>query len=231
MDGVGPERLSVQRIKRALKKIGSKNGVRLALLCGYCLAFGIPFLHVYMATPPTQDEMRIVEGRAHFQYRVKRGYMLMVDGKDYTCAGQYLNADPDCFNVSESPAKRTLLEGKTVEILWFHQSAPIFGLARRVADIRYDGVSQLPPHFLEKGLQYEKDSAGTDALITFSGCCSCCCSMSGWTGYGSETNADLVGVKGSSVHALVRGGLIEHWTGAEWQAACSDLLQKVLASR
>ena len=159
----------MQRIKRALKKIGSKNGVRLALLCGYCLAFGIPFLHVYMATPPTQDEMRIVEGRAHFQYRVKRGYMLMVDGKDYTCAGQYLNADPDCFNVSESPAKRTLLEGKTVEILWFHQSAPIFGLARRVADIRYDGVSQLPPHFLEKGLQYEKDSAGTDALITFSG--------------------------------------------------------------
>ena len=82
--------------------------------------------------------------------------MLMVDGKDYTCAGQYLNADPDCFNVSESPAKRTLLEGKTVEILWFHQSAPIFGLARRVADIRYDGVSQLPPHFLEKDFSMKR---------------------------------------------------------------------------
>ena len=61
----------MQRIKRALKKIGSKNGVRLALL-RLLPAFGIPFLHVYMATPPTQDEMRIVEGRAHFQYRVKR---------------------------------------------------------------------------------------------------------------------------------------------------------------
>ena len=156
--------------------------------------------------------------------------MLMVDGKDYTCAGQYLNADPDCFNVSESPAKRTLLEGKTVEILWFHQSAPIFGLARRVADIRYDGVSQLPPHFLEKGLQYEKDSAGTDALITFSGMLLMLLFYE-WMDRIRIRNERRFGWReGSSVHALVRGGLIEHWTGAEWQAACSDLLQKVLAS-
>ena len=73
------------------------------------------------------------------------------------------------FQCERVAGKADIAGGKTVEILWFHQSAPIFGLARRVADIRYDGVSQLPPHFLEKGLQYEKDSAGTDALITFSG--------------------------------------------------------------
>lgn len=101
---------ALQKLKRILKKIGSKNGVRLMFLLGYLLAFGIPFAYAYLAKPPAESDMRVSEGTAHFQYRIKRGYMLMVDGHDYTCGGQYLNANPDCFN--DGRTRHVHLEGR-----------------------------------------------------------------------------------------------------------------------
>lgn len=159
----------MQRIKGIFKKLGRKNSIRLMFLFGYLVAFGIPFTYAYLAELPTQDSLLVSEGTAHFQYRMKQGHMLMVEGHDYTCGGQYLNADPSCFSLTEGPAKRVLLEGKSIQVVWFHQSSPIFSKIRRVADIRYGGVSQLPPRYLENSLQYERASAKEDALITFFG--------------------------------------------------------------
>ena len=160
---------ALQRLKNILKKIGSKNGVRLMFLFGYLFAFGIPFAYAYLAKPPTEDDMRVSEGKAHFQYRMKRGYMLMVDGQDYTCGGQYLNANTDCFNPSDGLTKHVFLEGKTVNVVWFAQATPIFGEVRRVADIRYDGVSQLPADYLKKTLEHERTSSKENALFVFFG--------------------------------------------------------------
>lgn len=157
----------LQRLKGIFKKIGNRNGVRLMFLLGYLLAFGIPFAYAYLAKPPAESDMRVSEGTAHFQYRIKRGYMLMVDGHDYTCGGQYLNANPDCFN--DGRTRHVHLEGKTVKVVWFAQAAPVFGEVRRVADILHEGVSQLPPGYLKRTLEYERTSATEDALITFTG--------------------------------------------------------------
>ncbi|MFY1930158.1 hypothetical protein ACOTDC_06405 [Achromobacter xylosoxidans] len=111
--------------------------------------------------------MRVSEGTAHFQYRMKQGYMLVVDGNNYTCGGAYLNADPSCFNLKEWPVKRALLEGKLIQVIWFRQAAHIFGSVRRVADIRYDGVSQFSVGYLEQRLQYERESSKLSAVVTF----------------------------------------------------------------
>lgn len=157
----------MQKLKRILKKIGSKNGVRLMFFLGYLLAFGIPFAYAYLAKPPAEGDMRVSEGRAHFQYRMKQGYMLVVDGNNYTCGGAYLNADPSCFNLKEWPVKRALLEGKLIQVVWFPQAAHIFGSVRRVADIRYDGVSQFSVGYLEQRLQYERESSKLSAVVTF----------------------------------------------------------------
>lgn len=60
------ERRGVAEAKRILKKIGSKNGVRLMFLLGYLLAFGIPFAYAYLAKPPAESDMRVSEGRRIF---------------------------------------------------------------------------------------------------------------------------------------------------------------------
>ncbi|CUJ12853.1 Uncharacterised protein [Achromobacter xylosoxidans] len=157
----------MQGLKKILKKIGSRNGVRLMFLLGYLVAFGIPLAYSYLAKPPGEGDMRVSEGAAHFQYRMKQGYMLVVDGNNYTCGGAYLNADPSCFNLKEWPVKRALLEGKLIQVIWFRQAAHIFGSVRRVADIRYDGVSQFSVGYLEQRLQYERESSKLSAVVTF----------------------------------------------------------------
>lgn len=157
----------LQRLKKISKKIGGRNGLRLMFLFGYLFAFGIPFGYSYFGKPPSHEEVLESEGAAHFQYRMKHGYMLLINGDDYTCGGLYLNADPSCFHLAEGVERREFLEGKIVTVLWFHQPAHLFDSVRRVVDIRYEGASQLPAGYLEKKLRSEKESAKEDALFAF----------------------------------------------------------------
>ncbi|MGR6080396.1 hypothetical protein [Achromobacter xylosoxidans] len=156
---------ALPRLKKIPKRIGGRNGLRLMFLFGYLFAFGIPFGYSYFGKPPSHEQVLESEGVAHFQYRMKQGYMLLINGDDYTCGGLYLNADPSCFYLAEGVERREFLEGKIVTVLWFQQSAHLFDSVRRVVDIRYEGASQLPAGYLEKRLQSERESAKNDALF------------------------------------------------------------------
>ena len=158
------ERRSVQRIKSILKKIGSKNGVRLMFLSVYVFGFAIPAGYAYFAAYPAKEAIFTDEGTAHFQYRVKRGYMLMVKGKDYSCESPQSRSNPDCFAGQDDPQR---LDGKIIAVDWFLQPVYLFVERRRVVDIRYDGKSQLPSDHLRRNLQWEKESAPGFALFAF----------------------------------------------------------------
>ena len=100
----------MQRIKSILKKIGSKNGVRLMFLSVYVFGFAIPAGYAYFAAYPAKEAIFTDEGTAHFQYRVKRGYMLMVKGKDYSCESPHSRSNPDCFAGQDDPQR---LDGRS----------------------------------------------------------------------------------------------------------------------
>lgn len=123
-----------------------------------------PFRIFLFWQAPSHEQVLESEGVAHFQYRMKQGYMLLINGDDYTCGGLYLNADPSCF-ISPKVSNGANFEGKIVTVLWFQQPAHLFDSVRRVVDIRYEGASQLPAGYLEKRLQSERESAKNDALF------------------------------------------------------------------
>lgn len=156
----------MQRLKRTLKKIGSKNGVRLMFLFIYVFGFAIPAGYAYFADYPAKDAIFTEVGTASFQYRMKRGYMLMVNGKDYSCESPYARSNPDCFTSLEEHQR---LAGKTIFVDWFFQPVYPFVERRRVVDVRYDGKSQLPPHVLGRNLQWERENAQGRALFAFFG--------------------------------------------------------------
>ena len=153
----------MQRIKSILKKIGSKNGVRLMFLSVYVFGFAIPAGYAYFAAYPAKEAIFTDEGTAHFQYRVKRGYMLMVKGR--TTAAKVRTPDP----IRIVLPVRTILrvDGKVIAVDWFLQPVYLFVERRRVVDIRYAGKSQLPSDHLRRNLQWEKESAPGFALFAF----------------------------------------------------------------
>lgn len=157
---------ALQKLKRILKKIGSKNGVRLMFLFIYVFGFAIPAGYAYFADYPAKDAIFTEVGTASFQYRMKRGYMLMVNGKDYSCESPYVRSNPDCFTSLEEHQR---LAGKTIFVDWFFQPVYPFVERRRVVDIRYDGKSQLPPYVLGRNLQWERENAQGRALFAFFG--------------------------------------------------------------
>lgn len=154
----------MQRMRNLLKALGSKNGVRLMALVIYALVFGIPSVYAYLGKYPNEDTISIEVGKATFQYRMKRGYMLVVNGMSYSCEGPASGSSPDCFSSREEHSR---LEGKTVSVAWFHQPVHLLSERRRVVDIRYEGVSQLPPSFLQRQLQSERKWAVDDAVVGF----------------------------------------------------------------
>ena len=105
----------MQRIKSILKKIGSKNGVRLMFLSVYVFGFAIPAGYAYFAAYPAKEAIFTDEGTAHFQYRVKRGYMLMVRAR--TTAAKVRTPDPI----------RIVLPVRTILRDWTERSSPWTG--------------------------------------------------------------------------------------------------------
>lgn len=155
------------RLKKVLKRLGKRNVARLAFLLFYIFfGFAVPAGYACFASYPAKDAIFSEEGTASFQHRMKRGYILMVNGKNYSCGSPYAGSNPDCFASLEEHQR---LVGKTISVAWFHQPVHLFTRKRRVVDIRYEGKSLLPQAFLQKSLQSDRDWAIDELIFMFFG--------------------------------------------------------------
>lgn len=75
-----------------------------------------PAGYAYFAGYPAKDAIFSEEGTASFQHRMKRGYILMVNGKSYSCGSPYAGSNPDCLASLEEHQR---LVGKTISVAWF----------------------------------------------------------------------------------------------------------------